>query len=40
LRAVLLLLQAAPAAQVNRERNTVRASMRVPAELLGKIGQR
>jgi hypothetical protein len=40
LRAVLLLLQAAPAAQVNREGNTVRASMTVPAELLGKIGQR
>ena len=40
LRAVLLLLQAASSAQVQREGNTVRASMTVPAELLGKFGQR
>jgi hypothetical protein len=40
LRAVLLLIQAGRAAQVQREGTTVRASMRVPVEMLGKFGQR
>ena len=37
LRAVLLLIQAGQAAQVRREGTTVRASMTVPAEVLGKL---
>ena len=37
LRAVLLLIQAGPGAQVRRDGRSVQASMRVPAEVVGKL---
>ena len=39
LRAVLLLIQAGPGAQVRREGRTVHAEMAVPAELADKLGR-